>query len=61
MIINKCKWKYDAQSPVMFMIDDLANKYIYLEKNNENARGCDWGAKCFQKTLLGYFKWGDIK
>lgn len=47
MKIEKCKWKYDKQAPVMFMIDDLANKYIKL--SNNKIYGGDWGAKCFQK------------
>lgn len=50
MEIRKCKWKYNSKSPVMFMIDDLANKYIYLNENNENQPGCDWGAKGFEKN-----------
>lgn len=38
--ISLCKWKYDATSPVIFMIDDLAN--IYFERPGQFNVG-DWG------------------
>ncbi|XZH20403.1 hypothetical protein ACSW87_02805 [Clostridium perfringens] len=44
MKIEKCRWKNGSKSAVMFMIDDLANKYI---KFNKCVQGCDWGAKGF--------------
>lgn len=45
MKILKSKWKNAAESPVIFMIDDLANKYINLNNSETNIIGCDWGAK----------------
>lgn len=48
MKISKCKYKYNKQAPVMFMIDDLANKYINLKNNS--LIGQDWGGKAFEKN-----------
>lgn len=46
MKVEKCRWKDGSQSAVMFMIDDLANKYIKFDKS---VQGNDWGAKGFEK------------
>lgn len=45
MKIEKCKWKYGAQTPLMFMIDDYCNKYM-IDKNDGNYLGSDWGGRC---------------
>ena len=50
MKVLKSKWKNAAESPVIFMIDDLANKYINLNDSEKNIVGCDWGAKTFEKN-----------
>ncbi len=46
MRIEKCKWKMDAQSPVMFMIDDFANVWVDKNENNKLDKGEDWGHFC---------------
>lgn len=43
MNINICKWKYNAQSPVLFMIDDLANVWVDLTGTGQVDLGEDWG------------------
>ena len=50
MKILKSKWKNAAESPVIFMIDDLANKYINLNNSETNIIGCDWGAKTIKEN-----------
>lgn len=50
MKVLKSKWKNAAESPVIFMIDDLANKYIKLNDSEKNMVGCDWGAKAFEEN-----------
>ncbi|QHI71297.1 hypothetical protein [Aminipila terrae] len=42
-IVEKCKWKNDCQSPVVLMIDDLANKWIDIKNTSECVKGSDWG------------------
>lgn len=41
MFLDICKWKNDADFPLIFMIDDLANIYF-------NLPGGDWGGKLEQ-------------
>lgn len=43
MDIKICKWFNDANSPVMFMIDDLANTWVDLNQNGQVDLGEDWG------------------
>ncbi len=38
-----CKWKYNADSPVLFMIDDLCNSWIDLNKNGKIDLEEDFG------------------
>lgn len=39
-----CKWKYNADSPVVFMIDDLCNAWVDLNGNGKIDLGEDFGA-----------------
>ncbi|KPJ59517.1 MAG: hypothetical protein AMJ46_10900 [Latescibacteria bacterium DG_63] len=41
--IAKAKWFNDADSPVMFMVDDFTNVWIDLNGNGRVDRGEDWG------------------
>jgi hypothetical protein len=43
MKIEICKWKGNCDSPVMFMIDDLANVWVDLSGTGEVELGEDWG------------------
>ena len=43
MKITICKWPNNADSPVMFMVDDLANVWIDLNNNGKVDLGEDWG------------------
>ncbi len=42
-MIKIAKWKYNAKSPVMFMVDDLANLWIKKSKKDTLQLGEDWG------------------
>lgn len=54
MKISKSKWKYGAKAPVMFMIDDLCNKYM-TDKRDGNYVGADWGGKGIKKDSFWDF------
>ena len=54
MRVEKCKWKYGKQAPVMFMIDDFANKYM-TDKLDGNYIGSDWGGRCKAPNSLYEF------
>lgn len=43
-MIKICKWKYNAMSPVMFMIDDLCNSWVDSNRNGKIDLGEDFGA-----------------
>ncbi len=43
MNISICKWFNDADSPVLFMIDDLANVWVDTTNNGKLELGEDWG------------------
>ncbi len=43
LIIEKAKWYNNADSPVMFMIDDFANAWHSKNGNNSWDQGGDWG------------------
>ncbi|HDK7174807.1 TPA: DUF2334 domain-containing protein [Clostridium botulinum] len=52
MKIKKCKWKMDAKSPVMFMIDDFANVWVDKNENNKLDKGEDWGHFCKESNSM---------
>lgn len=54
MKVEKCKWKYGKQAPVMFMIDDFANKYM-IDKLDGDYVGADWGGRCKKTHSLYKF------
>lgn len=45
----------DAQSPVMFMIDDFANVWVDKNENNKLDKGEDWGTFVKIQILCGIF------
>jgi len=68
MHIDKCKWYNDAESPVLFMIDDLANTWVDTNNNGQVDWGEDWGYfrdedrssfRFLQEQLLAHFP--DVK
>jgi len=44
LVISKAQWMNNAQSPVIFMIDDLTNAWYDRNGNGEMDIGEDWGA-----------------
>ncbi|GLI56922.1 hypothetical protein PM10SUCC1_24360 [Propionigenium maris DSM 9537] len=50
MKIKVCKWKNNAKSPVMFMVDDLANVWVDLSGNGKIDRGEDWGYAKYEEN-----------
>lgn len=57
--LNICKWKNNADSPIIFMIDDLANVWIDLNNNQRNDPGEDWGY--FRNTENSSFRFLQTK
>ena len=43
MQIEVCKWYQNADSPVLFMIDDLANLWVDINGDGKVDLGEDWG------------------
>lgn len=43
MSIEICKWYNNADSPVLFMIDDLANVWVDMNGSGKIELGEDWG------------------
>lgn len=43
MRVEICKWYNDADSPVLLMIDDLANTWVDTNHNGSVDEGEDWG------------------
>lgn len=43
MEVVKAKWFNDADSPVVLMVDDLANLWVDLDGNGQLELGEDWG------------------
>ncbi len=57
MIIKKCKWYNNAQSPVLLMIDDLANVWVDINGNGKIDLGEDWGyAKRSDNSSVNYLE-----
>jgi len=55
MNLTIAKWKENAQSPVLFKIDDLANIYIKKSNSTELQIGEDWGQCAFNKNSMWDF------
>lgn len=64
MNIEICTWYNNADSPVMFMIDDLANVWVDTNNNGSIDLGEDWGywkyhenssMRFLEEKLLKYF------
>jgi len=55
MNISIAKWKDNAQAPVVFMIDDLAN--VLMKKSNSSSLkiGEDWGYAAQDKNSMWHF------
>lgn len=52
-----CKWKYNADSPVMFMIDDLCNSWVDTNGNCKIDRGEDFGhGMYFENSSMRYLE-----
>lgn len=45
-----CKWKYNADSPVMFMIDDLCNSWVDSNGNGKIDLEEDFGAGMYSEN-----------
>lgn len=57
MNITICKWFNNADSPVLFMIDDLANVWVDSTDNKKLELGEDWGYwKNEKNSSFGYLK-----
>ncbi|MDU1055300.1 hypothetical protein [Clostridium baratii] len=48
--MNICKWYNDANSPVVFMIDDLANVWVDTNNNGKIDIEEDWGYAGFSEN-----------
>lgn len=44
LTVEKCKWHHNRKSPVILMIDDLANTWVDLDGDGIPGPGEDWGA-----------------
>jgi len=49
------KWKNNAQSPVLFFIDDLANKWVDINNDGKIQSEEDWGYAGFDKNGALHF------
>lgn len=57
LIISKCKWRNNADAPVLFMIDDLTNAYVDDERNPDGIYIGDYGGRRFQEgSILKYIE-----
>jgi len=55
LIIEKCRWLNNADSPVILMIDDLANAWHSQTGNNTWDAGGDWGGGLSRKGSVYAF------
>lgn len=55
MKLKIAKWKYNASSPVVFMVDDIANISIKQTKSETLAVGEDWGQYAQDKNSMWDF------
>jgi len=53
--VTIAKWKENAQSPVLFMIDDIANVLMKKSSSSTLAIGEDWGYAARDKNSMWYF------
>ena len=49
------KWKNNANSPVLFFVDDLANKWVDINHDGKIQSEEDWGYAGFDKNGAFYF------
>ena len=49
------KWKKGAQSPVLFFIDDLANKWVDMNNDRKIQQEEDWGYAGFDENGVFHF------
>ena len=42
-MLEICKWKHDADAPVLLMVDDLANVWVDSNRDGRVDPGEDWG------------------
>ena len=49
------KWKNNADSPVLFLIDDLANKWVDINNDGKIEPEGDWGYAGFDKNGVFHF------
>lgn len=55
LVVSKAKWLNNAQSPVLFMIDDLTNAWFDKNGNGKMDIGEDWGAGFEQEnSAIGF-------
>ena len=55
MKIEIAQWKYNATSPVMFMVDDLANICIKNNDSTDIVIGEDWGHNTTKENSMWDF------
>jgi len=60
MILKVAKWKYNAVSPVIFMIDDIANISIKKYKSKKLTIGEDWGRHARDKNSMWDFLYKNL-
>jgi len=53
--VKIAKWKDNAQSPVVFMIDDIANVLMKKSSSSTLAIGEDWGYAARDKNSMWHF------
>ncbi len=55
MMIEIAKWKHNAQSPVILMVDDLANIWMKKGEHTDLQIGEDWGHFANEKNSMWSF------